>query len=174
MAEAEYQGLKQSNSDFKLEDDLALLPWVADSELESTLLMHFLDVIWPLQFPFFNPHDRGWVLALYMRNKPLYNVALTLAAYNKSLVLSSVGSSSVLFRHDQERFYAMALSGLRDHIGILSQKGHREGLKDSIDVISCVNQLIMFEVSKSESCNAEKQCPSAKSYFKTRLHCQMV
>ena len=157
--EARYHRHNQSISDLNIKNDLTPLPWPADTELESHLLMHFLDVIWPLQFPFFNPHDRGWVLALYMRNKPLYNAALTLAAYNKNLTLSSSGSSSILSQNEQERFYAMALRGLRDHIGILSQKGRREGLKDGIDAISCVNQLIMFEVRIVKSLwSSGKQC----------------
>ena len=142
---------KESKLNLSLEYDQAPVPWIADTELESHLLMHFLDVVWPLQFPFFNPHDRGWVLALYMRSKPLYNAALTLAAYSKNLALSSIEYSSVLSQHNQERFYTMALRGLRDHIGILSQKGNMEGLKDSIDAIACVNQLIMFEVSLNKS-----------------------
>ena len=142
---------KESKLNLSLEYDQAPVPWIADTELESHLLMHFLDVVWPLQFPFFNPHDRGWVLALYMRSKPLYNAGLTLAAYSKNLALSSIESSSLLSQNNQERFYTMALRGLRDHIGILSQKGNMEGLKDSIDAIACVNQLIMFEVSLNKS-----------------------
>lgn len=32
-------------------------------------------------------------------------------------------------------------------MSMLSRKGHREGLKDSIEILAGVNQLIIFEVS---------------------------
>ncbi|KAF2427555.1 hypothetical protein EJ08DRAFT_592791 [Tothia fuscella] len=59
---------------------------------DSTLLMLFLDHIFPLQFPFYQPDifegGRGWLLSLLLRTKPLYHAALALAAFHKRMILS--------------------------------------------------------------------------------------
>lgn len=124
------------------------------------LLMHYLDVVYPLQFPFYKPRvedgGRNWVLALLMRCRPLYNGALSLAAYHQSTVLVPnetgwlpafpnppfVGLSDV-----QEEYYTLVLGGLREHVAFLSKLGRREGLRDSIYILACVTQLILLEVS---------------------------
>ncbi len=41
----------------------------------------------------------------------------------------------------------MALRGLRKHLATLSSKGLTDGLTDSIEILACVSQVIMFEVS---------------------------
>lgn len=145
-------GADGSNDQVQLE-----LPWSHDAQLESFLLMHYLDFVFPLQFPFYSPQPReggrGWFLGLLMRAKPLYNTALTLAAYHHNLVMVSsskrLSDTPAQSWFELERFYSSALQGLGEHVGDLSKKGLREGLKDSIEVLACVIQLIMFEVSYS-------------------------
>ena len=89
------------------------------------------------------------MLCLLMQAKPLYNAALCLAAYHQSLVLSmEVGKPLPSIYNEQDHFYSMALRGLRNHIATLSNKGLKEGLKDGIEILACVCQLIMFEVSE--------------------------
>ncbi|RFU30910.1 hypothetical protein B7463_g5417, partial [Scytalidium lignicola] len=54
---------------------------------ESTLLMHYLDSVFPLQFSFYNTsleeQGRGWLLYLLLQTKPLYHAACSLAAYHR-------------------------------------------------------------------------------------------
>ena len=50
------------------------------------------------------------------------------------------------FGYDRQ-LYVRAIAGLRSRIGILSQKGPDEGLKDSIEVLAFIVQLILLEVS---------------------------
>jgi hypothetical protein len=138
--------------------DQPLTPlWKHDPELESFLLMHYLDFVIPIQYPFYDPvmeGGRGWLLGLLMRARPLYSAALSLAAYHRKV--SSTKLSSRDRKEVGERpgeLYSLALHGLREHVGDLSKKGLREGLKDSIEILACVIQLIMFEVSRSLSLN---------------------
>ena len=128
------------------------LPRSLDPQIEPFLLMHYLDVVFPDQFPFYSPSisdgGRGWMLCLLMQSKPLYNAALCLAAFHQNVVLPpDAGKLQPSTYNEQDHFYTMALRGLRKHIDALNNKGLREGLKDSIEIFACVSQLIMFEVS---------------------------
>jgi hypothetical protein len=53
---------------------------------EAVLLMHYLDNVFPLQFPMYKPSfidgGRGWFLSLLLRTKPLYHAALALASFH--------------------------------------------------------------------------------------------
>ncbi|KAG0652011.1 pestheic acid cluster transcriptional regulator 3 [Hyphodiscus hymeniophilus] len=143
--------LSQTLPNGSISDSQPLLPWVHDPQLESFLLMHYLDFVFPAQFPFYSPDasqgGRGWYLGLLMRSKPLYNAALTLAAYHhrKTSCCKDFHGGG---RDGFEGFYSSALNGLRDRVGKLSKKKLREGLKDSIEVLACVVQLIMFDVAR--------------------------
>ncbi|TVY49393.1 Pestheic acid cluster transcriptional regulator [Lachnellula occidentalis] len=63
---------------------------LAVSSNESILLMHFLDNVFCLQYPFYKPgvHEggRGWLLSLLMKTKPLYHASLALSAYHRSAI----------------------------------------------------------------------------------------
>jgi hypothetical protein len=130
-------------------EEQSALPWAHDPQLESSLLMHYLGFVFPLQFPFYIPQasegGRGWYLGLLMRAKPLYNAALTLAAYHHRMTSTCKVSNAVC--DGFESFYSLALNGLREHIGDLSKKELRERLKDGIEVLAYIVQLIMFEVN---------------------------
>ncbi|KAF2692227.1 hypothetical protein K458DRAFT_285803 [Lentithecium fluviatile CBS 122367] len=58
---------------------------------ESILLMHFLDKVFPLQYPMYQPDifegGRGWLLALLLRTKPLYYAALALSSYHRRMLI---------------------------------------------------------------------------------------
>jgi hypothetical protein len=143
---------RSSNSHPAVDREEAPLPWVTDPQLEYILLMYYFDFVCPLQYPFHKPRGvdggRGWILALLMWTKLMYNAVLCIAVYHQKsttpphlLKKQPLGTGI-----DQERFYSLALGGLQKHIGILSIQGGTEGLQDSIDIRSCVNQIIMFEV----------------------------
>lgn len=62
---------------------------------DSVLLMHFLDNVFPLQYPMYKSGilegGRGWLLTLLLRVKPLYHAALALRAYHRrSVILAKV------------------------------------------------------------------------------------
>jgi hypothetical protein len=126
------------------------LPESFDPKLEPFLLMHYLDVVFPSQFPFYKPSlsdgGRGWMLCLLQQAKPLYNAALCLAAHHQNLVLHPKPGRITPY-NEQDHFYSMTLRGLRKHLATLSSKDLTDGLTDSIEILACVSQLIMFEVS---------------------------
>jgi C6 transcription factor Pro1 len=140
---------------------------VLHPELETILLMHYLDVIFPLQFPFYQPSTadggRGWLLALLLQSRPLYDAALSLADWHWNATMRHDPVQRSLNRGEtveqgrengfgyDKQLYVRAIAGLRSRIDILSQKGPDEGLKDSIEVLACIVQLIFLEVSFFES-----------------------
>lgn len=55
-------------------------------EKEVGLLMHYLDYVFPLQFPFYKHSavkgGRGWLLSLLMQLEPLYHAAISVSSYH--------------------------------------------------------------------------------------------
>ncbi|KAH8589386.1 fungal-specific transcription factor domain-containing protein [Bisporella sp. PMI_857] len=76
-----------------LPDSMVYLP----SE-QTVLLMHFLDNVFPLQFPLYKPGilegGRGWVLALALRTKALYHALLALGAHSRTVLLTQLNHPS--------------------------------------------------------------------------------
>jgi hypothetical protein len=63
---------------------------------ESVFLMHFLDHVFPLQYPMYKPTiqegGRGWLLSLILRSKPLYHAVLASSAYHRRNIMSTTAS----------------------------------------------------------------------------------
>jgi hypothetical protein len=126
------------------------ISWIPDQDLESLLLMHYLDEVFPLQFPFYNPPiaegGRGWILGLLKQTKPVHDAALSLAAGHRQSILKETGSS-ISDPGVQQRMYALSLRGLRDHVEVLRlQQPGIGSLKDSIEIFACIIQLILLDV----------------------------
>jgi hypothetical protein len=126
----------------------------AHSHQEAILLMHYLDAVLPLQFPFYSPSaaagGRGWILALLRENKPSYFAALSMAAHHRNSILQNddeLDNIGIDARRQELELYRLAIKGLQERIEVLQAKGPREGLKDGIEVLACIVQLILLEVS---------------------------
>ncbi|KFY98851.1 hypothetical protein V498_01179 [Pseudogymnoascus sp. VKM F-4517 (FW-2822)] len=113
-------------------------------EFATELLMHYLDHVFPLQFPFYTPSvvagGRGWLLSILTTTKPLYHVAISLAAYHRRYMLRCDGVSK---GHGQdleclERQYARALSELRQYLAKLGGRNEARTQVENIDVLSCL------------------------------------
>ena len=118
-------------------------------EVETTLLMNYLDHVFPLQFSCYTPPvtelGRGWLLALLTRTKPLYHIALALSAFYMHAVLQNTGRTQCLngYWEVMRTHHEKAFSELQVHLREL-----RGGdLKATIEIVACVIQLISFEVS---------------------------
>lgn len=119
---------------------------------EATLLMHYLDVIFPLQFRFYRPSvsegGRGWLLSILLHTKPLYHAALSLSAYHQSAMYSGNGSNaSDNILVDLQRHHSLALVGLRQHIDRLSLEIGMGNVNTKVEILACMICLISFEVS---------------------------
>lgn len=124
-------------------------------EFATELLMHYLDHVFPLQFPFYKSSvvagGRGWLLSILTTTKPLYHVAISLAAYHRRYMLRCDGVSK---GHGQdleclERQYARALSELRHYLAKLGGRNEARTQVENIDVLSCLVMLISLEVGTS-------------------------
>jgi hypothetical protein len=119
---------------------------------EATLLMHYLDVVFPLQFRFYQPlvseGGRGWLLSILLRTRPLYHAALSLSAYHQSASYS--GSFVETNDHnlvDLQKHHCLALAELRKHIDRLSLETGSSRIKTRVEILACMICLISFEVS---------------------------
>ena len=124
-----------------------------ECDSQAYLLMHYLDVVFPSQFPFYNPAPsdggRGWLLLIIMRTKPLYHAALSMAAYHESL--QSCGplvsrpfntcAAATLRAH-----HFLAINELRYHLDSFRQGERAQTLEGNIEVLACIVFLILLEV----------------------------
>lgn len=125
---------------------------------EITLLMNYLDHVFPLQFSCYTPPvtelGRGWLLALLTRTKPLYHAALALSAFHMHSMLLKTNRHTCInghwevMRHNHEK----AFTELQVQIHELQQEETRS-LKGTIETVACIIQLISSEVSRL-------QCPA--------------
>jgi hypothetical protein len=124
------------------------------NEEESRLLMHYLDIVFPQLFRFYNPlvseGGRGWLLTILVRTKPLFHAALSLSAYHrkKLLAVNETNGNDLSTLPDLERHHMSTLVELRRHIDSL--KVSRDGvmtMKTQVEVLACMIHLISFEVS---------------------------
>ncbi|PQE28040.1 regulatory protein [Rutstroemia sp. NJR-2017a WRK4] len=121
---------------------------------ETTLLMHFLDVVFPLQYPLYKPPitqgGRGWLLSLLLSTKPLYHAALGLSAYHKGTILletsrAQCGKTNI---SDQEKHFAICLIEFQQAIKDVNHWVSEIAVcpVNSLGIMACVVQLIFFEV----------------------------
>lgn len=117
---------------------------------EALLLMHYLDRVFPWQFPYHLSHsrlgNRGWLLTLLMGHGPLYHATLSLAALHKS---ASCGESGEKFSVNQKAVdhHSRALQEL---CGFLREQCAYKLLEDDfklMEFLACSLFLISFEVS---------------------------
>ena len=112
---------------------------------EYTLVMHFLDNVFPLQYPMYKPRiiegGRGWLLAVLLRTKPLYHAAMALSAYHGRMIVLAelhppcrVGALVEKERH------------LETCIKSLSQFVQGSSLNNGLGILTSVVQLVFLEV----------------------------
>jgi hypothetical protein len=126
----------------------------AVSAEESTLLMNFLDEIFPLQYPVYKPDilegGRGWLLYLLLRTKPLYHAALALSSYHLMISgVSMISSECRVFSvvRKEERL-AMCLQEVQRTIRDV-QVFTKERTHNALGLLASVVQLVFFEVIPS-------------------------
>ncbi|KAK0774164.1 hypothetical protein LTR75_016941 [Friedmanniomyces endolithicus] len=122
---------------------------------QATLLMHYFDVVFPSQFPFYNPSSsedgRGWLLLLILRTKPLYHAALSMAAYheqlqNRDTFVSRTCKTCAVATLRNHRF--LAVKELRSHLDSFRQEERAQSFEGNIEVLACIVFLILLESSQ--------------------------
>jgi hypothetical protein len=123
--------------------------------VEATMLMNYLDHVFPLQFNCYTPPvlelGRGWLLALLTRTKPLYHAALALSClYMYSQLLKTRRSRCIKGHWEKmNKHHALAFQELHLQISA-SNDGRKEGcLKENTEILACIVQLVSFEVGSA-------------------------
>jgi hypothetical protein len=122
-------------------------------EREASLLMQYLDHIFPLQFPFYKPSfsegGRGWLLDLILRTRPLFHAVLSLKLCHmrSSQSLENLNKCDPNILEDTDKHHTLALSELRSHIDGLELSTGSANVARKIEVLACMLQLVSFEVS---------------------------
>lgn len=111
---------------------------------ETTLLMHFLDDVFPLQYPMYKPSTleggRGWLLPLVLRTKSLYHAALTFGAYYRTITLPLTSQPSrVAAKIEQGKHFESCIKSL-------NKFGKNFCPYRKLGIVTTVVQLIFYEV----------------------------
>lgn len=115
---------------------------------DHPLLMHFLDIVFPLQYPMYKPGilegGRGWLLTLLLQSNPFYHSALALSAYHRRIVMpaNTVHSHKTSTLIQQEEHY-------KDCIHSLKQATQNSCPKSGLGVVAATMQLAFFEACRS-------------------------
>lgn len=115
---------------------------------EAQLLVHYMDYIFPLQFPYYedNPEigGRGWLFWLSLNNGPLHQAIMTLSALHQYTKFSySAGNSE----RELIEYHTKALQGLRQALNQYEKDRFIDDDKQLIEFLACGCTLISFEVS---------------------------
>lgn len=112
---------------------------------ENVLFMHFLDDVFPLQYPMYKPGildgGRSWLLALLLRTKPLYHAALALSTYHRrTIMVAGLGhpcQTATLFQQEKH---------VETCINLLNQSLQNSCPRSGLGIVTSIIQLGFFEV----------------------------
>ena len=114
---------------------------------EACLLMHYLDQVFPWQFPYHDSRsrlgNRGWLFLLLIQRGPLYHAALSLSSLHRSAILDT--DEDIQRKQEALDHHSAALRELCD---IMSEKGDklRDDHAQLAEFLTCSFMLISFEV----------------------------
>ncbi|KAL4950358.1 fungal-specific transcription factor domain-containing protein [Aspergillus filifer] len=124
---------------------------------EATLLMHFLDEVFPLQYPAYKPDTmmggRGWLLHLLLRTKPLYHAVLALSSYHRLIIGSARLSARcrAFSAVRQEEQLQICLKEVQRTIREVDQFVQTRSC-GPLGLLASIVQLLYFELFAGENC----------------------
>lgn len=119
---------------------------------EACLLMHYLDQVFPWQFPYHNSRsrlrNRGWLFFLLSKRGPLYHAALSLSSFHQSAIL---GTDEEL--QPKQKALDHHSRALQELCGLMSEKGDQlcDDYSQLAEFLACSYMLISFEVGHALS-----------------------
>jgi hypothetical protein len=109
---------------------------------EGAILMHYLDHVFYIQFPFYSLSNRnagrGWLIQLLVQDRSVYHAALALSQYHRHSILQSTDAGY--------GYYMTALRELQNAIGISHNWFGTQGLVHGVRVLTCSLFLLFLEV----------------------------
>lgn len=119
-----------------------------NDQREDDLLMHYLDVVFALQFRF-HQGSRGWLLWLLRQTRPLYHAALSLGALHQYSMLSQTERLERMTELNEfNEHHARAIQELQKFLQTEyhAPKAANRGRRRNLHVLACGVQLISFEL----------------------------
>ena len=156
----------------EVHDHLPILSRGRDFEID--FLMKYLDYVFPLLFPFYQPgiHETGrsWVLVLLRRSRVAFHSAMSLSVYFFIFTLIDVypGQHDVCKSQLWEkvgRQTDMCFEMIQHDIQDLSFRGSQSTLLEKVRVMESITQFLIFEVALSRSANWNLHLTPALALF---------
>jgi hypothetical protein len=151
-ADVERQAIDYSADLTTLPQRQISIPPIELQDSEANLLMHYMDHVFPLQFPLYRPSPseggRGWLLSILLRTKPLLHAAVSLAAYHQ-VSLQCDGDKECCKHYVLEileRRHTLALKELRRYLDGLQGGDPASSPEGREEVLACIVLLISLEV----------------------------
>ncbi|GJN78286.1 hypothetical protein PLIIFM63780_001779 [Purpureocillium lilacinum] len=119
---------------------------------EAQLLIHYLDYIFPMQYPYYRDDPalggRGWLFWLLMKRGPLHQAVLTLAALHHHVEFAHAPEREGSEDRDSELlgYHTNALQRLRQVISECDAERFAENREQLIEFLACGSALISFEL----------------------------
>jgi hypothetical protein len=130
---------------------LQLPPFFLVSAEKDILLMHFINEIFPLQYPLYKAdirqERRAWLLSLLFETQPLFDAALAFGSYHQHVVVLNTTPTQLLQAIEQRESYLnTSVTGLRKLVALVSMYGKQGLPKEGVGIVASMIQLIFFEV----------------------------
>ncbi|KAN0095386.1 Fungal specific transcription factor domain containing protein [Hyaloscypha variabilis] len=113
---------------------------------EASLLMYYLDYVFPIQFRMYNPTaaegGRGWLLSLLLRTPPMYHMTLAMSAHCFEMI--EVPNGAKERKQASLSQLGSALQNLQQYIRVYSQQKETRSMDDSLKVLGCILQMTAF------------------------------
>jgi hypothetical protein len=117
---------------------------------ETSLLMYYLDVVFPLQYLTHNHTclgKREWLLTVLTSARPTYYATLCLALLHKeSLANPCRTEQAIVWKREKTYYYILALQESQKLLGGLDKTFGITRLKGTVVALACMLQLVGFEV----------------------------
>ncbi|KAH6672156.1 fungal-specific transcription factor domain-containing protein [Halenospora varia] len=140
---------------------------------DMVLLMHFLDTVFPLQYPMYKPGilegGRGWLLALLLRTKPLYHAALALSVYHRRKLLAGLQHDhpcNTARLVEQEHHLAICLTEFQKTIKSVQHLVTLTCPKHGLGIMASIAQLVFFELFAGEDDSWQIHLRAATDMFR--------
>ena len=123
------------------------------SARDLTMLNYFFELIFPLQYGFYNSINttggRDWLTRLLLQAQPLFHASLSITVCFQSRVLEGNLNGESNLNLDMEKLHNLSLTGLQRRVDSLSTTTGWSLFGAANEILACMHQLLSFEVRTS-------------------------
>ncbi|KAE8449505.1 hypothetical protein EG329_008114 [Mollisiaceae sp. DMI_Dod_QoI] len=123
----------------------------AQNARDLSLVMIYLDNIFPLQYYFYQPtgqeRGRGWLLTLLLRSEPSYYVTLAFSVLQQiRFVYNDKVSKEQTLYEELDQYHSLAILELQKQLEYLPTISGHQFLLVGVEILACTIQLLSIEV----------------------------